>query len=133
MGAAQALATAVVGAGQSAFMIGEYINGARVVAAPTDFAPDPKVVVRTPAQRKRRLLAGAGFLWCTLAALGGTALDESSAGTAQWHDEAVCSLSRAAFTSPKTSRADEIFNGGGHQQYPARNRRAHCRALLVSG
>jgi len=68
MAASQQLARAAVGASQIAFMVGEYIGGARLTAAPIEFAPPPQEVCRTPTQRMRKLAAGASFLWCTLGA-----------------------------------------------------------------
>ena len=54
-----------------AFLVGEYIAGARLFTAPLELAPDPRKVVRTAAQRRRLSLAGVAFAWCTLAALSG--------------------------------------------------------------
>ena len=45
-----------------AFLIGEYVGGARLFTAPIDFAPAPHEVVRTPAQRRSRWAAGATFV-----------------------------------------------------------------------
>ena len=52
-----------------AFMIGEYVDGARVATVPLEFAPAPTAVCRSAADRARLLSQGATFVWCTLAAL----------------------------------------------------------------
>ena len=69
----------LVAARHVAFMIGEYVGGARLFALPVDAAPPGELVVRTPQQRVRQLAAGAGFMWCTLAALQGTPMGDAAA------------------------------------------------------
>ena len=61
-----------IGAASSTFLVGEYQDGARLFTAPVNLDPDATHIVRTPAQRKRRLKMGFGLAWCTLAALAGT-------------------------------------------------------------
>ena len=46
---AQRWVDAAIGASHLAYMIGEYVGGARVCAAPVDFAPPPDQVCRSPA------------------------------------------------------------------------------------
>ena len=55
-----------------AYMVGLYVGGARVFAAPVDFRPPAEAICYTPAQRVARGSAGVAFVWCTLAALAGT-------------------------------------------------------------
>ena len=62
-----------------AFMAGEYTCGARLFAAPLAEAPIATSVCRTVSQRKSLILAGATFAWCTLAALGDTAVGDAAA------------------------------------------------------
>ena len=55
----------------STFLVGEYVRGARLFAAPLNYNPSATDVVRTPAQRRTRAKSGVLFAWCTLAALAG--------------------------------------------------------------
>ena len=72
MAAIQSLCNVVTTVAYLAFMVGEYASGLRLFTAPIDFRPPEAQIVRTPAQRRRCLQAGAAFIWCTLAALQGT-------------------------------------------------------------
>ena len=73
MAAIQRACNAVVrGASALAFMVGEYVGGSRLFAAPLDVAPEERLVCHTPVDRVRRRGAGCAFVWCTLAALAGT-------------------------------------------------------------
>ena len=60
------------------FMIGQYLAGAKLFAAPVDFAPEPDTVCRSGAQRLAWLARGTTFAWCTLAALQGTPLSDAA-------------------------------------------------------
>ena len=59
-----------------AYMVGLYVGGARVFAAPVDFRPAEDTVCYTPSQRTARMSAGVTFVWCTLAALTDTPLHD---------------------------------------------------------
>ena len=61
------------------FMIGQYSSGAMLFATPVDFAPPPRSIVRSPADRALALSAGAHFVWCTLAALADVPLCDPAA------------------------------------------------------
>ena len=75
----QMLATAMVTCtAYIAFMIGEYANGARVFAAPVDYQPPAEAICATSQQRRRRAARGSAFIWCTLAALGGTPIGDAA-------------------------------------------------------
>ena len=74
--AVAALCTAIAGVAQLSFMVGEYGKHLRLFVSPTEFRPRPESICRTPADRRKAKLAGAAFVWCTLAALqGAPALD----------------------------------------------------------
>ena len=77
--AAQDLVSRIATPAPLAFMIGEYIEGARLCVAPLDFAPSAGEVCRSSAQRKKLLAQGRSFLWCSLAALAGTAIQDLAA------------------------------------------------------
>ena len=79
------------------FMVGQYDAGAMLFTAPVHFAPEPSSIVRTPEQRAALLAAGAGFLWCTLQALGGSALADPATRAVL-----ACSM----FRSPGRAAAD---------------------------
>ena len=80
MAAIQALCTAIATTtAYMAFMIGEYANGTRVFAAPVDYSPPAELIVRTPAERHRKLSCGSAFIWCTLAALASTPIADAGA------------------------------------------------------
>ena len=55
-----------------AYLVGEYVGGARVAAVPLDYAPPIAEVCVSRRQRLSLLASGATFVWCTLAALSGT-------------------------------------------------------------
>ena len=93
----QRLVDLVVGALCYAFMVGEYKRGARLFTAPIGARPDPATIVRTPAARRQACAARMGFVWCTLAALQGTAVEDAAA-------RAV--LSASAFIGPTEQLAD---------------------------
>ena len=89
-------------ASSSTFLAGEYEAGARLFATPTNYHPPAIDVVRTPAQRRDRLRAGATFAWCTLAALAGcVAYDPMARATA------AC----AALRGPVSAMADAAIFG----------------------
>ena len=94
---AQSWVRAAVGVSYSAFMVGEYLGGARVMTAPVDLAPPPAGVCRTRRQRVKMLASGCSFVWCTLAALGGTPIADAAAR---------CFLSAEAFVKPVGQLAD---------------------------
>ena len=77
--AAQAMVVAAVGVGHSAFLVGEYVGGARLTVAPLDFRPPRAAVCRDRAKRISLLAAGGTFAWFTLSALGGTPLGDAAA------------------------------------------------------
>ena len=78
--AAQGLVSAAVGAtAASAFLVGEYLGGARLTVAPLDFRPARHLMCRTRAARLARLASGCTFLWCSLAALSGTPSGDAAA------------------------------------------------------
>jgi hypothetical protein len=85
------------GARVLAFLVGEYASGARLFAAPADFAPPEASVCRTRPQRLRLLAAGATFVWCTLSALSDTAAHDSAARSL---------LATQAFVKPLDQLAD---------------------------
>ena len=74
----KSLCAALVSAIHMVFMIGQYLAGARLFAAPVDFVLLAPIVCRTPAQRLTWLARGTTFPWCTLAALHGTALADAA-------------------------------------------------------
>jgi hypothetical protein len=94
----QRLVDLVVGALCYAFMVGEYKRGARLFTAPIGARPEPAAIVRTPAARRQACAARMGFVWCTLAALQGTAVEDAAA-------RAV--LSASAFIGPTAQLVDE--------------------------
>ena len=53
-----------------AYMVGEYVGGARLLSAPLNFAPAQQVC-RSSSERRNLLQTGATFVWCSLAALAG--------------------------------------------------------------
>ena len=58
-------------AASSVFLVGEYLNGARLFAAPILYQPHRDETVRAPAERRACLRAGTCWAWCTIAALAG--------------------------------------------------------------
>jgi hypothetical protein len=99
----QRLVDLVVGALCYAFMVGEYKRGARLFTAPIGARPEPTAVVHTPAARRQACAARMGFVWCTLAALQGTAVEDAAA-------RAV--LSASAFIGPTAQLVDEPLAAG---------------------
>lgn len=78
--AAQSLVATAVGAtAASAFLVGEYIGGARLTVAPLDFRPPRHLMCRTRKARLAFLASGCTFMWCTLSALGGTPVSDAAA------------------------------------------------------
>ena len=112
LGTAQKLVSAAVGAGHAAFMIGEYVDGARLVAAPIDFAPSPREVCRTPRQRMKFLASGAAFVWCTLAALSGTPIADPTARAFASAEAFIKPVSRLADFQPSISGSPCVFRFG---------------------
>ena len=80
-----------------AFMVGEYLGGARLFTAPLAAQPAPEIVIRTPSARRQALAIGTGFAWCTLGALQGTWVEDAAA-------RAI--LSTSAFAGPTMHLAD---------------------------
>ena len=62
-----------------AYMVGEYVGGARLLSAPLDFEPEAQQVCRSPSERRGLLRTGATFVWCLLAALAGTPSADAAA------------------------------------------------------
>ena len=81
------------------YMVGEFVNGARIFATPLALMPPAAAVCRTAQQRRTRLAAGAAFMWCTLAALAGT----PAAGLA-----ARAMVATQAFVRPTSLLADYV-------------------------
>ena len=79
------------------FMVGQYATGAMLFTAPVHFMPEPSSIVRTPERRATLLAAGAGFLWCTLQALGGSPIADAATRAIL-----ACSM----FRSPGRAAAD---------------------------
>ena len=79
LGQIKALCSVLVSAAHMIFMIGQYLAGAKLFAAPVDFAPEPATICRSRAQRLAWLAQGATFAWCTLAALQGTPIADATA------------------------------------------------------
>ena len=63
----------------SAYFVGRYKGGPRVAVAPLDYLPPEKFIARTAKQRQTLWRAGVVAAWCTLTALGGTAVAEPAA------------------------------------------------------
>ena len=78
LGQIKVLCAVLVTAAHMIFMIGQYLAGAKLFAAPVDFAPEPHAVCRSGAQRLAWLARGTTFAWCTLAALQGTPLSDAA-------------------------------------------------------
>ena len=70
------LCAAILGCFQIPFMVGEYSPWLRLFTSPIPVLPPPSQVCRTSAQRLKAMAAGATFMWCTLAALRGTASED---------------------------------------------------------
>ena len=95
-------AEAAISTTSSTFLVGEYDEGARLFAAPLNIAVRHRDVVRTPTERRRRLLSGCAFAWCTLAALVGCVAHDPAARAV-----AACTAMR----SPVYHLADDILLG----------------------
>ena len=63
---------AATSASELAFLVGEYVGGARVVTTPVEFAPPAEQICRTRERQHTLLRAGVVAAWCTLGALKGT-------------------------------------------------------------
>lgn len=72
MSGVRALVATMVSAFHVVFQLGKFSSGLSVYGAPTDFAPPPSAICRSPLQRVKWLAGGATFAWCTLAALNST-------------------------------------------------------------
>lgn len=66
------VSSVIIGAPTFAFLVGEYVGGARLFAVPVDIAPPAGEVCPTTTHRRKARGAGAALMWCTLAALAGT-------------------------------------------------------------
>ena len=97
----QALCAMLVSTFHIAFMVGEYLRGARLFTAPVDFAPPPRAICRTPQQRRRWAAGGATFVWCTLSALRGTAVADPATRSV---------VSASMFTKPSALLPDSILD-----------------------
>ena len=96
------LCAVLVTAAHMIFMIGQYLAGAKLFAAPVDFAPEPRTVCRSGAQRLAWLARGTTFAWCTLAALQGTPLSDAASRAF---------ATTEMFRGPATSLPDAASNG----------------------
>lgn len=79
-----------INAPSATFLAGEYKGGTRLLASPLDINPPQSQIVRTAAERRRRVAAGVTFAWCTIAALAGTIAGDPAARAV-----AACSALRA--------------------------------------
>ena len=124
MAAVQTLCTLLTSAAAYiAFMVGEYADGVRLFTVPLDYRPEPDFICHRPEQRQERGRRGAAFVWCTLAALAGTALEDPAARAILSCDmfvKPVHTLADAPLTSEKAP-----FNFGVEQA-----RSAIARPLL---
>lgn len=66
------VSASIAAAGTAVFMVGEYIGGARLLAAPLDFRPPRDRVCTSRTSRLALLAAGGCWAWMSLAALAGT-------------------------------------------------------------
>ena len=92
----------MLGAPTCAFLAGEYLGGARIVAAPLDYRPYSREVVTTPTARLTMSADGWRMAWCTLASLTGTVIHDAAA-------RAVASC--AALCAPTRCMADSMSLG----------------------
>ena len=76
--AVQPLVRAATGLANAAFLVGEYVNGARLAVVPLDFRPPPADIRGGRRRRPARTAAGA-FAWFTLSALAGSAIYDAAA------------------------------------------------------
>jgi len=80
------------------------MRGARLFTAPVAAAPMSSNIIRTPRDRRRALVLGGGFAWCTLCALRGTAIEDAAARALLATNAFMGSTSRMAdFGSPAGS------------------------------
>ena len=100
MTAIQALVRTMAGALCFAYMVGEYLAGLRLFAAPIAARPAPAAVIRDPRSRLRASRAGAAFMWMTLCALRGCPVEDAAA-------RAI--LSAETFAGPTQQLADSCF------------------------
>lgn len=100
MTAIQALVRTMAGALCFAYMVGEYLAGLRLFAAPIAARPAPAAVIRDPRSRLRASRAGAAFMWMTLCALRGCPVEDAAA-------RAI--LSAETFAGPTAQLADSGF------------------------
>ena len=103
MKAIQRMVDAVASCVCYAFMVGEYLRGARLFTAPVAETPQPDRVIRTPHQRQLALAAGVGMAWCSLSALHGTAVEDAVARSF---------LASTAFLRPTHHLADDPLSSG---------------------
>ena len=102
LGQIKMLCSVLVTAAHMIFMIGQYLAGAKLFAAPVDFAPEPHTVCRSGAQRLAWLARGTTFAWCTLAALRGTPLSDAASRAF---------ATTEMFQGPSTSMPDATTDG----------------------
>ena len=102
LGQIKMLCAVLVTAAHMIFMIGQYLAGAKLFAAPVDFAPEPHTVCRSGAQRVAWLARGTTFAWCTLAALRGTPLSDAASRAF---------ATTEMFQGPSTSMPDATTDG----------------------
>ena len=69
----------MLGARPCAFLAGEYLGGARIVAAPLNYRPNNCELIHTPRDRKRMSGAGWRLAWCTLESLAGSSIHDAAA------------------------------------------------------
>ena len=86
-----------------AFMVGQYLSGARLFTAAVVRAPNERVV-KSARARTALLAAGIGWAWCTMAALKGTPVADAAA-------RAV--LATQSFVGPTPQLVSTIQVGGG--------------------
>ena len=66
-------------AGLATLPLGRYQGAATLIALPVAGQPNEELVCRSRAVRLKRVVSGAAFLWCTLAALAGTPVADIAA------------------------------------------------------
>ena len=104
MTAIQALVRTMAGALCFAYMVGEYLAGLRLFAAPIAARPAPAAIIRDPQGRLRASRAGAAFMWMTLCALRGCPVEDAAA-------RAI--LSAETFAGPTQQLADSRLGAQG--------------------
>ena len=70
---------AATGLANAAFLVGEYVNGARLAVVPLDFRPPPADVWSGRRRRLARAAAGGMCAWFALSALAGSAMESAAA------------------------------------------------------